>query len=85
MVEMSDVEMLIELLREDGPAPQSRGVVRPDSELTWGVMTGRVSVGENVDLARELRKQWVAVLVRTKFGKRVTLSHIKGHSNHHWC
>jgi hypothetical protein len=47
-----------------------------------GVMTGRVAVKENVALAKRVRELWLKV--RARYGKRVTLRWVKGHSGHAW-
>ena len=76
-------ELLLGLLDEpNAPPPESRGVIRPDSELAMGVMTGRVAVQENVALAKRVRALWLKV--RARYERRVTLKWVKGHSDHKW-
>ena len=76
-------ELLLGLLDESvAPPPDSRGVIRPDSELVMGVMTGRVAVKENVMLAKRVRELWLKV--RARYGGRLTHRWIKGHSSHVW-
>jgi ribonuclease HI len=76
-------ELLLGLLDvSTAPPPATRGVIRPDSELAMGVMSGRVAVKENVALAKRVRELWLKV--RARYGKQVTLRWIKGHSGHTW-
>ena len=50
-------ELLLGLLDDStAPPPATRGVIRPDSELAMGVMTGRVAVKENVALAKRVHE-----------------------------
>ena len=75
-------ELLLALLGHAQQPVTARGVVRPDSELAMGVMTGRVSVSENVELAQLVRARWCEL--RARHGGAVTLQHVKGHSGHVW-
>jgi ribonuclease HI len=72
----------LRLMNPSAPPPDSRGVIRPDSELVMGVMTGRVAVKENVMLAKRVRELWLSV--RARYGGRLTHRWIKGHSSHVW-
>jgi ribonuclease HI len=75
-------ELLHALLYDTAQPPENRGVIRPDSELAMGAMTGRSAAHENAELARCVRGLWERL--RERHGGRVTLSHVKGHSQHIW-
>ena len=76
------IELLHALTHDAARPTESRGVIRPDSELVMGAMTGRTVAHENVELTRRVRGLWEEL--RKRHGGQVTLSHVRGHSHHKW-
>ena len=76
------IELLYALTHDAARPIESRGVIRPDSELVMGAMTGRTVAHENVELTRRVRGLWEEL--RKRHGGQVTLSHVRGHSHHKW-
>ena len=73
-------ELLRALLEEDVQPRGSRGIIRPDSQLTMTVMLGRAASTENVELAAVVRSRWLQL--KERHGENLTLRHVKGHSGH---
>ena len=79
--ELSALAELLRSLLHTAPRPAgSRGVVRTDSEYAMACATGRISPGENAQLASYLRAAWRHLASRHE----VTWRHVKGHSGHKW-
>ena len=79
--ELSALAELFRSLLHTAPRPAgSRGVVRTDSEYAMACATGRISPGENAQLASYLRAAWRHLASRHE----VTWRHVKGHSGHKW-
>ena len=79
--ELSALAELFRSLLHTAPQPAgSRGVVRTDSEYAMACATGRISPGENAQLASYLRAAWRHLASRHE----VTWRHVKGHSGHKW-
>jgi ribonuclease HI len=82
---------LAELMRwliNDGPSPQHRGLLRPDSEYAMGIALGGDGTpqGErkHQELTRVVRALYMYLCLYDRRGGRVGWAHVKGHSDHKW-
>ena len=80
--ELTGLGESIRWLLESDPDKTQPVLLRPDSEYSVGVLTGRVDAEENAELVEQVRT--LLERLRAQRKGRVGWSHVRGHSKHKW-